>query len=55
VGLDLPKGKKEISVETIFKDGTKVRDAYSGKTSVVSKQKIQFDTPYTLLLIEKIQ
>jgi len=33
VGLDLSIGKKEISVGTIFKNGTKVKDCYSGKTA----------------------
>ena len=54
VGLDLNNGQKEISVGAIFKNGTKVRDAYSGKTSVVKRGKIKFDTNNTILLIEKL-
>ncbi|MFZ4671957.1 MAG: alpha-amylase family glycosyl hydrolase, partial [Flavobacterium sp.] len=54
VGLDLNNGQKEISVGAIFKNGTKVRDAYSGKTSVVKRGKIKFDTKNTILLIEKL-
>ena len=54
VGLDLPIGQKEISVGTIFKNGIKVRDAYSGKTSIVTNGKVTFNTNDSLLLIEKI-
>ena len=54
IGLDLPIGPKEISVGTIFKNGIKVRDAYSGKTSIVTNGKVTFNTNDSLLLIEKI-
>jgi alpha-amylase len=53
VGLDLPLGSKTISVGSVFANGTKVRDAYSGKTAVVTNGKITLNTPATLLLIEK--
>ncbi len=53
VGLDLPLGNKTISAGTTFKNGTKVRDAYSGKTAVVTNGKITLNTSATLLLIEK--
>lgn len=54
VGLDLPIGKKEISVGTIFMNGSKVKDAYSGKTAIVAKGKVTLDTDFTILLLEKI-
>jgi alpha-amylase len=53
VGLDLPSGNKTISAGKIFPNGTKVRDAYSGKTALVTNGKITLNTPATLLLIEK--
>lgn len=53
VGLDLPLGRKTISVGKIFANGTKVRDAYTGKTALVNNGKITLNTPATLLLIEK--
>ena len=53
VGLDLPLGSKTISVGKIFPNGTIVRDAYSGKTALVTNGKITLNTPETLLLIEK--
>ncbi len=55
VGLDLPLGKKEISVGNLFQNGTKVKDAYSGKTAVVSNGKITITTNYSILLIEKMK
>ncbi len=54
IGLDLPIGEKEISVGEIFKNGIKIRDAYSRKTAVVKNGKVKINTNYTLLLIEKI-
>ncbi len=53
VGLDLPKGPKEISVGSIFKDGTKLKDGYSGKKVVVSNGKINIDTEFDIVLLEK--
>ncbi|MBC7494161.1 MAG: alpha-amylase, partial [Flavobacterium sp.] len=35
VGLNYPKGYKEVAVGKIFKNGTKVKDAYSGNKSIV--------------------
>ncbi len=53
VGLDFPLGKKEIAVENLFKNGTKVKDAYSGKTAIVSNGKVVIDSEYGILLLEK--
>jgi len=53
VGLDLPIGKKEISVGTIFKNGTKVKDVYSGKTSEVIDGKVAIDSEFGIILLEK--
>lgn len=53
IGLDLPKGLKEISVGTIFKDGTKLKDGYSGKDAVVSNGKVIIDTDFDIVLLEK--
>lgn len=54
VGLDLPIGKKEISVGTIFENGIKVKDFYSGNEGIVSEGKLNLDTPNTIVLIEKL-
>lgn len=52
IGLELAKGKKEIPTGTIFKNGTVVRDAYSGKTATVKNGKVTLDTDFTILLLE---
>lgn len=54
IGLDLPNGPKEISIGTIFKNGTKVKDAYSGKTSAVKNGKVSLNTNFSILLLEKL-
>ena len=52
VGLDLAIGKKELSVASIFKDGTKIRDAYSGKETIVSNGKAIIDSEFNIVLLE---
>ena len=54
IGLELNRGKKEIPVGTIFKNGSKVKDTYSEKTAVVSKGKVIFDSDFDIVLIEKL-
>ena len=54
VGLDLNFGLKEISVANIFADGTKLRDAYSGKTTTVKNGKAAIDTGFGIVLFEKM-
>ena len=53
IGLDLPKGQKEISVGTIFENGTKLKEAYSGKETIVSNGKVTIDTEFDIILLEK--
>lgn len=53
IGLDLSIGMKEISVGTIFENGTKLKDAYSGKTAVVINGKINIDSEFDIVLLEK--
>lgn len=55
VGLDLNYGPKEITVANIFADGTKLRDAYSGKITVVSNGKAKIDTGFGIVLFEIIK
>jgi alpha-amylase len=54
VALDLEKGEKSIPVGTIFTNGTKVRDAYSGETSTVGKGKVNLNTDFGIILLEKL-
>ena len=53
VGLDLPFGKKEISVNNLFANGTKLKDAYSGKTAIVANGKVLIDSNCGIVLLEK--
>lgn len=54
VGLDLEKGQKTISVGTVFANGTKVKDAYSGTIATVNKGKITINTDFGIVLLEKL-
>nr|WP_121337510.1 alpha-amylase family glycosyl hydrolase [Flavobacterium sp. 123] len=52
IGLDLPTGKKELAVDSIFSNGTKLRDTYSGKEVVVTNGKVTVDSEFTFVLLE---
>ena len=51
VGLDLEKGKKEISVKDIFADGTKLKDYYSDKSAEVKDGMVILETDFDILLL----
>jgi alpha-amylase len=52
IALDLPQDRAvPISVAGVFTDGQTVRDAYSGKTAVVSGGKVRFDARSPVALI----
>ncbi len=53
IGLDLAKGAKTIAVTGVFKDGQKVRDAYSGQEIKVKKGAVTVDSPFTVVLLEE--
>ena len=53
-GIDLKKGKKEIDVSKVFKDGTSLKDAYSGKQVRVTDGLVVLDTEASIVLLEKI-
>lgn len=52
IGLDLAPGKKEISVENIFAEGTKLRDTYSGTEVIVLNGKVTIDSEFDIVLLE---
>src|SRR5690606_14462841 len=52
IGIDLPAGRKEIQIATLFKNNTVLRDAYSGRTGIVKSGRLVIDTPYNFLLLE---
>lgn len=53
VGLDLPEGKKELKVNSIFEDGANLIDAYSGVEVVVMNGKASVNSPFSIVLLEK--
>lgn len=52
IGLDLEKGKKEINVSSIFKDGIVLHDAYSNETAKVENGKVVVNSNFTIVLLE---
>lgn len=51
VGLDLPKGKREISVAGVFENGTVLTDAYSGQTVEVKNNKVVIESEFDIVLL----
>lgn len=51
VGLDLATGKKELPVNNLFENGTKLKDYYSGQTVTVKQQKVVIDSPFNIILL----
>ncbi|UMY65962.1 alpha-amylase family glycosyl hydrolase [Flavobacterium sp. HJ-32-4] len=54
IGLDLAKGAKTIAVTGVFKEGQKLRDAYSGQETKVKKGAVTIDSPFTVVLLEEV-
>ncbi|SDY02473.1 alpha-amylase [Lutibacter oricola] len=54
VGLDLNEGEKQVNVGEIFAEGTLLKDAYSGKEVQVKKGKVVIDSPFSIVLLEKM-
>ena len=53
IALDVPKGKKEISVTGVFTDGIQLRDAYSDVFARVENGIVKIDSDYTIVLLER--
>ena len=53
IGLDLPKGQKELNLGNNFEEGTVLRDAYSGLFTTVEDGKVIIETAYSIVLLEK--
>ncbi|RAR50308.1 alpha-amylase family glycosyl hydrolase [Flavobacterium lacus] len=53
IGLELPFGKKEINVPSIFGDGTEVHDAFSGISTTVKDGKVVIDSQMGIILLER--
>jgi alpha-amylase len=53
VALDAKAGPKSISTGNIFNENEKLRDVYSGKLVTVKNGRVDLDTPYSIVLLEK--
>jgi alpha-amylase len=53
MGSELPFGKKEINVSSIFEDGTEVHDTFSGLTATVKEGKVAIDSEMGIVLLER--
>ncbi|HSP82554.1 MAG TPA: alpha-amylase family glycosyl hydrolase, partial [Gillisia sp.] len=54
IGIDLAPGKKVVDVSSTFKNGATIRDTYSGKSAEVKDGKVEIDSEFEILLLEKI-
>jgi alpha-amylase len=52
-GINLPKGNKEINVSSIFNDGEEVNDFYSNQTFMVKNGKVNVNSEFDIVLLEK--
>lgn len=52
IGLDLPKGKKSISVKGVFGEGTKLYDSFSETETIVTQGKITLENDLDIALLE---
>jgi len=55
VGLDLPKGKKLISVKGIFGDGTLLFDTYSQTETIVKNGQVVLENDFEIALLELVE
>ncbi|MBR9855201.1 MAG: alpha-amylase [Algicola sp.] len=55
IGLDLPKGKKSLSVKGFFGDGTKLFDTYSETEVIVANGKVILDNDFDIALLELVE
>ncbi len=54
IGLDVPAGRKVVPVSTVFKEGEKIQDAYSGISAEVKDGKVVINSENTIVLLERI-
>ncbi len=54
IALDVLKGEKEFDVSKVFKNGDRLRDAYSNKSAKVKNGKVKINSEFNMVLLEKI-
>jgi alpha-amylase len=53
ISLDLKKGMKSIEVSSVFTNGEILRDAYSKKEVKVENGRVELNTSFEIVLLEK--
>ena len=51
-GINLPIGNKEINVSSVFTDGQKINDFYSGQELIVKEGKVVVNSGFDIVLLE---
>ena len=54
VGINLSKGNKELNVGSVFENGQKLYDFYSNQTMEVKDGKVNVNSEFDIVLLEKI-
>ncbi|MDP5105306.1 MAG: alpha-amylase family glycosyl hydrolase [Polaribacter sp.] len=54
VGINLSKGNKELGVSSVFENGQKLYDFYSNQTMEVKDGKVNVNSEFDIVLLEKI-
>ncbi len=52
IGLEMPSGRKELDVSSVFAEGTILRDAYSGKQTTVVNGNAVINSAFDTVLLE---
>jgi alpha-amylase len=55
IGINLPKGKKLIEISSVYKNTDHLFDFYSKKKMVIKDGIAYLDSPYKIVLIEKVE
>ncbi len=53
VGLDLPVGEKSLALNSLFDNGTQLKDYYSGQLVTVEDGRVTVDSEHTIVLLGK--
>ena len=51
--MELNKGDKVLDVSKVFEDGDVLRDAYSNQEIIVSEGKVNVNSEFDIVLLEK--
>ena len=55
IGINLPKGKKLIKISSVYKNTAHLFDFYSKKNVLIKDGTAYLDSPYDIVLIEKVK